>query len=374
MIKKKPEKFITFAKNFSSKNIINLKITNEILKNRGRYIKDKLLKKLSSFKTKSTRLIQTNFENLQDKIEQSVSSENEEVLLKQSPFWARSITWSLIGGTFLGIGWLSVAKTEEIIVVQGQLEPIKRVIDVQIPIGGIIKELNISEGDTVNKGQLLMKLDNEASKSRVKSLREILELNKSILESLFNLQKEGAVSKVQYLQQKVKVTEIENQLIDASVLLKNQNITAPMNGKIFDLKPKIKGFVAQTSQPILKIVPNDNLRAKVEIQSSSIGFVSKGKLVDISIDSFPASDFGVITGKVQSLGSDALPPDPSQGKGYRFPAIISLDSQVLKLKSGKELPLNAGMSLTANIKLRKVTYLQLLLGTFQDKADSLRAM
>jgi HlyD family secretion protein len=30
------------------------------------------------------------------------------------------------------------------------------------------------------------------------------------------------------------------------------------------------------------------------------------------------------------------------------------------------------MSLTANIKLRKVSYLQMLLGGFQDKADSLR--
>jgi len=30
------------------------------------------------------------------------------------------------------------------------------------------------------------------------------------------------------------------------------------------------------------------------------------------------------------------------------------------------------MSLTANIKLRSVTYLQLLFGKFQDKADSIR--
>jgi len=31
-----------------------------------------------------------------------------------------------------------------------------------------------------------------------------------------------------------------------------------------------------------------------------------------------------------------------------------------------------GMSLTANVKLRKVTYLQLLLQNFRDKAESLR--
>ena len=51
-----------------------------------------------------------------------------------------------------------------------------------------------------------------------------------------------------------------------------------------------------------------------------------------------------------------------------------LDDQQLRLKSGSSLPLQVGMSLTANIKLRKVPYLQLLLGEFQDKAESLQRL
>ena len=46
----------------------------------------------------------------------------------------------------------------------------------------------------------------------------------------------------------------------------------------------------------------------------------------------------------------------------------------MKLKNGSSLPLQVGMSLTANIKLRKVSYLQLLLGEFQDKAQSLQRL
>ena len=48
--------------------------------------------------------------------------------------------------------------------------------------------------------------------------------------------------------------------------------------------------------------------------------------------------------------------------------------QQLKLKAGSSLPLQVGMSLTANIKLRKVSYLQLLLGEFQDTAESLQRL
>ena len=124
----------------------------------------------------------------------------------------------------------------------------------------------------------------------------------------------------------------------------------------------------------MKIVPLNKLRAKIEIDSRSIGFVKVGQKADLSIDSFPASDFGVIAGEIKRIGSDALSPEPSLNKGYRFPANVELKEQFLKLKNGDELPLQPGMSLTANIKLRKVTYLQLLLGVFQDKADSLRSI
>ena len=153
-----------------------------------------------------------------------------------------------------------------------------------------------------------------------------------------------------------------------------QEIISPSDGLVFEMKPKGPGFVARTSEPILKIVPIDNLLAKVEIDSRKIGFVKTGKKVDISIDSFPASDFGVVEGVLESIGSDALPPIPSQQKGYRYPAKVTLNNQFLKLKSGQQLKLQTGMSLTANIKLRKVTYLQLLLNKFSDKADSLKSI
>jgi HlyD family secretion protein len=129
--------------------------------------------------------------------------------------------------------------------------------------------------------------------------------------------------------------------------------------------------VAQTSEPVMKVVPFDRLEARVEVASSDIGCVSVGKKADVSIDSFPSTDFGVLQGTVRRIGSDALPPDQLK-QFYRFPVDIKLDSQQLRLKSGAKLPLQVGMSLTANIKLRKVTYLQLLLSDFKDKADSLR--
>ena len=80
---------------------------------------------------------------------------SEETILTQSQYWTRAITWSLIGSTAFGVGWLSIAKTEEIVIATGKLEPIKGVVDVQMPVQGVAKEILVKEGEIVKKGQIL---------------------------------------------------------------------------------------------------------------------------------------------------------------------------------------------------------------------------
>ena len=375
----------------------------------------------------------------QDSLERRVHNEHQEVSLQPSRVWAKTITWCLVGGSLFGVGWLAFAQTEEIVVAQGKIEPIGSVKDVQIPLQGVMQEILVKDGDKVKAGQTLIRLDTEASLQGMKSaqqtlklkeqelalkqqelrrteelsstqirvFRRTLALNREILERYETLAKQGATAELQYLEQRNKVEElkgqiertevdsgrqasilnqnikslrsqiadIQNTITELGVTLRYQDIKAPADGIVFDLKPKSPGFVAQSSEPVMKIVPSSTLQAKVEIPSSDIGFVAVGKPVDISIDSFPASDFGVVQGTLMRIGSDALPPDPANQKAeYRFPAEIKLATQYLALKSGAKLPLQVGMSLTANIKLRKVTYLQLLLSDFKDKTDSLRRL
>ena len=371
----------------------------------------------------------------QNGIERSIQSDSEDVVLRQSRFWARSISWALMGVTGFGLAWLALAKTEEIVTAPGKLEPLGVVKDVQMPVGGVVEQVLVKEGQRVRKGQLLLRLDTEATLDRKASvektidykeqqlqlkeeelarylavndteqevLRDSLLLEKEVLSRLDKLNREGATAELQFLQQRNKVQEVEGQLqqakverlrqqavleqgarelqsnladlrsklIELNVNIRYQAIRSPEAGLVFELKPKARGFVAETSEPVMKIVPFDRLEARVEVPSKDIGFVQVGKDVDVSIDSFPSSDFGVLQGKVRKIGSDALPPDQLK-QFYRFPVDIRLSSQQLKLKNGGSLPLQVGMSLSANVKLRKVTYLQLLLSDFKDKAKSLQ--
>ena len=373
----------------------------------------------------------------------------DESVLQQGRFWMRTVTWSLIGTTVFGVAWLALARTEEIVVAAGQLEPVGSVQDIQMPLGGVVQQILVEEGQSVSAGQVLMKLDTEASEQQRRSLettiklkREQLELKEQekrrylqvneeevqMLENNLELQTEieerfedleeaGAASELQYLSQQNAVEEtrgrlmqakadrlrqeaqldqqmaqlnteladLQSRLAEARVTLRYQQLRSPVDGVVFDLQPTSPGFTAQSTQTVMKVVPEGLLEAKVEVPSNKIGFVKlplgcpEDQTVcmraDISIDSYPATDFGVLEGKVIRIGSDALPPDPQeQRQELSFPVTVRLDQQSLELKSGSKLPLQVGMSLTANIKLRQVSYLQLLLGGFQDKAESLQEL
>ena len=392
----------------------------------------------------------------QNKLESSVGTGiHNEAVLQQSQVWVKAVTWSLIGTTVFFIGWLGIARTEEVVVATGKLEPVGNVKEIRIPVGAVVEEILVKSGERVIKDQALIRLDQESTAEQLKSLeqgvkektsqilqkqeqlslkkmerkrtldlnreqisttRNNLDLESQILDRLQGLAREGAAPDIQYLQQRNKVAGLKGELTqlklegerqinqinqqieqlnaelaglrseraqlnanltEVRVTNKNQTLRAPVSGIVFDLKLNNPGYIsqAQSSQAVLKVVPFNTLEADVEIPSNKIGFVRIGQQADISIDSFPASDFGVLEGKVLSVGSDALPPDQQQMRqGYSYPAVIKLDSQQLKIKNGKTLPLQVGMSLTANIKLRSVSYLQLLLNTFRSKTDSLREL
>lgn len=373
---------------------------------------------------------------LEDKIS---SSSSEEPALRQSRRWVGAVTWTLIGTTGAAVTWLALARTQEVAVVSGKLEPVGQVQEVRMPMGGVTKAVLVKEGQAVQAGQVLLQLDTEASRERLSNLersialknRELdekaqelkryLQLNQTeqntlernialqrdIVDRLEGLQAQGATAKLQLLQERNRLeetvgryeqsqidrlrqiaqfnqqrqqlqgelAELQSRLGDQRMTLRYQEIRSPVAGVVFDLQPKGAGFVAQSSEPVMKLVPQDKLQAAVQIPSRQIGFVRVGQRAEISIDSYPANDFGVLQGEVVRVSGDALPPDPAQAQAeYRYPGLIRLQQQVFQLRDGTRLPLQAGMSLRAHIQLRSVSYLQLLLGTFRDKADSLRQL
>ena len=266
----------------------------------------------------------------QNWLEQKASSRNyNESTLKQSNMWAVSITWGLIATTGLSIFCLILAKTEEIVVAPGTLVPIGSVQDIQMPIGGIVDEILVKDGDRVEANQVLIRLDTESTAQRLKSANENLKLKKrqlelkrleseqysnlnavsintlsqrlvfenKLLERFQALAEVGAVTELQHLQQQNKVRETEgliretqidglrrqailqqdtqrlkseistlrSDLAESKVTLRYQVLRSPVDGLVFDVQPKGRGFTGRGSETLMKIVPFNALEAKIEI-------------------------------------------------------------------------------------------------------------
>ncbi|AVH66571.1 hemolysin D [Nostoc sp. 'Peltigera membranacea cyanobiont' 213] len=168
-----------------------------------------------------------------------------------------------------------------------------------------------------------------------------------------------------------RLADVNSKISQSQLNVKYQELRAPVAGTVFDLQAKNPGFVATPTTKLLQIVPNEKYIAEVFITNKDIGFVRKAMKVDIRIDSFPYSEFGDIKGEVMGIGSDALPPDQTH-QFYRFPAKLHLDKQSLVIK-GKNVNLQSGMSISANIKVREErTVLSLFTELFTKQIDSLK--
>ncbi|MGC1247169.1 MAG: HlyD family efflux transporter periplasmic adaptor subunit, partial [Spirulinaceae cyanobacterium] len=182
---------------------------------------------------------------------------------------------------------------------------------------------------------------------------------------------DSQLSKV-ILENEKRLEEVDSQISQIEQTLVYQELRAPVSGKVFDLQATGPGFVVKSSEPLLKIVPQDNLIAKVYITNQDIGFVEENMTVDVRIDSFPYSEFGDIKGKLVRIGSDALPPNEVY-PFHRFPAEIRLEQQALNMADGKPIELQSGMSVNANIKLRKRRVITIFTDLFIRKVDSLQS-
>ena len=355
--------------------------------------------------------------------------------LEQSKYIANKIILLITSASGVGLLILIFAKTDQIIIVQGELQPTSRVREMKIPISGVVEKIFIQDGDYVNKDQKLLKLDdnlaNETNQNiikkiklknnelnfkkteldnsikmifnEIKNLKNVINIEDNNLERFDLLLKEGALSKYDYDEQKIKLIDlrtdlnskyslmsvkenqlkqqiksIENNIIDFNNQFENINeklkysyVTSPINGYIFDLKAKDKGYVINPDTEIMKIVPDNDLEAIIYINSSDIGFVDLGRKADISIDSYPASDFGVLNGLVTFVSQNSSKKDENTNNLF-FTAKLSLDNQYLNSVSGSNLPLKPGMTLTANIKLRRLSYLQIFFNLFTDKTKSIK--
>ena len=141
-------------------------------------------------------------------------------------------------------------------------------------------------------------------------------------------------------------------------------ITAPIDGRVTALAAGL-GRSVNASRPVMVIVPNEaELMAELYAPTRAVGFVEPGKETRLLYDAFPYQRFGSFGGKVDNISRIAVDPRetdipfPFEEPVYRIK--VKLDRQTINAFGGPS-PLQAGMTLKANIVLERQTFLAWLL-------------
>ncbi|WP_223281601.1 HlyD family type I secretion periplasmic adaptor subunit [Xenorhabdus griffiniae] len=164
------------------------------------------------------------------------------------------------------------------------------------------------------------------------------------------------------------IAVMAQQLIKTREKLRSYTLRASVDGVVQQLAIHTLGGVVQSAQQLMVIVPDDTLfEAEVMVLNKDVGFVHAGQSVEIKVDAFPYTRYGTVRGKVAHISKDAV---KDEQLGLVFPARVRMERTSIAVDES-EVPLQAGMSVTAEIRTgdrRVIDYLISPLQQYQSEA------
>ena len=168
---------------------------------------------------------------------------------------------------------------------RGSVESRRNVV-VSAEAAGKIESIAVSEGQSVSKGQLIARLDDELIRNSVEEVKTQLELATVLFERQANLWEQNIGTEVQYLQAKNNKESLERRLATLQSQHKMSKVYAPFAGTVDDLVVR-EGEMAQPGMPLVRLVNSQEMYLRADISEAFLGKFKVGDDVDVY---FPSQD------------------------------------------------------------------------------------
>ncbi|HMI64016.1 MAG TPA: efflux RND transporter periplasmic adaptor subunit [Puia sp.] len=164
--------------------------------------------------------------------------------------------------------------------------------------GGLVREVYIRQGDHVNKGQLLLKLDDAIQKQNLANAQTQLVYAKDLYQRRKNLWDQKIGTEVDLINAKNQVDQMESQVKIAQENVDFTNVYADIPGTVDNLTIKV-GESFAPGNVTLHIINTENLKVLVQVPETYQERVRVGTPVKIA---FPGLNNKEITGTVHIAG------------------------------------------------------------------------
>lgn len=244
----------------------------------------------------------------------------------------------------------------------------RRLVELSSDISAKVSQLLVEEGDDVQQGDVLLRLDPaqyqagvsraEAALSQAKASQAQMQANlirtRRDLERILALRARDSllvsaqqvddsetaleVAEAQLRSAEFGVNQAEASLEEAQDRLSKTIIRAPMAGKVTRLNVEegetvIIGTMNNAGSLILTISDLSVIEVVVQVDETDVPQVALGDSATVHIDAFPDRDF---TGRVTEIGNSAIRPPSQQVAGQQaaidFEVVITLDPTDAELR------------------------------------------
>lgn len=185
-------------------------------------------------------------------------------------------------GEFLSVN-MQVIKPQtfrRFIEIQGKVESSKAV-SLSSKVAGPITQIYVSNGSSVNKGQLLIQLDDGILQKSLQELYTSLEFANLMYEKQKRLWEQKAGSEVQYLQAKNNKETLEKRIQSVKEQIENCKIYAPFSGVVDEVIPKL-GELVSPGLPVVKLTALSDLKVTADVSEAYISTIRQGTNVTIN--------------------------------------------------------------------------------------------
>lgn len=287
----------------------------------------------------------------------------------------------------------------ETVTASGKINP-QTEVKLSSEVSGEIIELNVVEGDSVRKGQLLCVVNPNiyeavvtqasASVNQVKAslasarasaiqakaafenAKRNYDRNKKLFDDKVISEMEYEASKLQYEQAEANnataqeqvnaaafsVNSAEAQLKQANDNLLKTKIYAPMSGIVSLVNVKLGERVVGTAQmagtEIIRIADLDHMQAEVDVNENDVLRISLGDTAEIEVDAYVKKKFKGVVSQISYSATNTINQVISTSQATNFTVKMKLlkesYSDLIQPELGKKFPFRPGMSATVDIK------------------------
>jgi membrane fusion protein (multidrug efflux system) len=169
--------------------------------------------------------------------------------------------------------------------VSGSAEAVKEAF-ISPEMAGQIREIYVNEGDYVEKGRLLAKLNSDITESSIVDLESSLALATTVYEKQARLWEQGIGSEIQYLTAKNNKESLSQKLVTLKAQLDMAMVKSPVSG-IVDVIYRKKGEMAMPGAQFMQIVNLEELYINADVSESYLSQVNEGETVKVEFPVYP---------------------------------------------------------------------------------------